>query len=387
VSEGRRERLTRSSFAIVANGFADGPAQALRDYLVSRGARTVTVFHPLTPEQGRRHLVTEYAEGAALRTRSPGTPFRAPLSFALDPLVPLSLPRVDVWFGFNPLACIRGLAARRFGRAERVVLWSVDFVPDRFGRGTLLTRLYDRLDRRCCRSADARVELTGMALAARNARHALRAGDARAHVVPMGAWLGRVPTVPEDGYERRTAVYLGHLVPRQGVTVLLDAIALLRDHNEDVSLQVIGGGADEEELRGKARALGLGTRVRFHGFVPELKAVERLLADASVGVAPYVPGQDTFTRWADPGKLKAYLAAGLPIVVTDVPPNAGELSLEAGAEVVPYDAASLAAAISRALASPETWRARRGAALAYVRRFDWELLLSDLLARLDLRLP
>jgi glycosyltransferase involved in cell wall biosynthesis len=104
-------------------------------------------------------------------------------------------------------------------------------------------------------------------------------------------------------------------------------------------------------------------------------------------VAPYVPGQDTFTRWADPGKLKAYLAAGLPIVVTDVPPNAGELAREAGGEVVPYDAASLAEAISRALASPEVWRARRQAALGYVRRFDWELLLSDLLAKLDLGLP
>src|SRR5262249_30980455 len=47
----------RVTFAIASNGFAEGPAQALRDYLVSRGARVVTIFHPLTPEQGRRHVI------------------------------------------------------------------------------------------------------------------------------------------------------------------------------------------------------------------------------------------------------------------------------------------------------------------------------------------
>src|SRR5207237_4712206 len=47
----------RMTYAIVSNGFADGPAQALRDYLVARGAHVVTVFHPLTPEQGTRHHI------------------------------------------------------------------------------------------------------------------------------------------------------------------------------------------------------------------------------------------------------------------------------------------------------------------------------------------
>ena len=37
--------------AIVSNGFADGPAQALRDYLVAHGAEVTTIFHPLTPDR------------------------------------------------------------------------------------------------------------------------------------------------------------------------------------------------------------------------------------------------------------------------------------------------------------------------------------------------
>jgi glycosyltransferase involved in cell wall biosynthesis len=373
-----------SSFAIVANGFGDGPAQALRDHLVAAGADVVTVQHPLTAEQGRRHLVTRHSGGRLVGSRTVSLPLRAPLSFALDPLVPLRTPRVDAWFGFNPLACARGLLARRLGRAPRAFLWSVDFVPDRFGAATVFTRVYDRLDRWCCLHADGRIELTVAAREGRNARHGLTGVAAQAHVLPMGAWLERVPTTTPALGARRV-VFLGHLVERMGVETVLDALAQLREAGELIEADVIGTGPLESELRSRAAALGLAHTVRFHGFVPEHREVERLLAQASVAVAPYAQQAGTFTRFADPGKLKAYVAAGLPTLLTDVPPNAGELAHEAGAELVTDDAAALAGAISRLLAAPEEWRRRREAALAYARRFDWAVLLPELLRDLGLQ--
>jgi glycosyltransferase involved in cell wall biosynthesis len=365
--------------AIVSNGFADGPAQALRDYLVARDVRVVTIFHPLTPEQGTRHRITVYDNGMQVRERSVRLPLKPPASFALDPFVPLLPPHVDAWFGFNPLACARGLVARRQRRARQVVLWSVDFVPDRFGSATLPTRIYDRLDRLSCMRADARVELSETARSARDRRHDLPPGSAPAFVVPMGAWIDRVPTTPPDGFRRRRVVFLGHLVERQGVGTLLAALSTL----DDVAADVIGTGPLEQELREQAERVSLD--VTFHGYVADHREVEQLLSRSSVAVAPYAQTVETFTRYADPGKLKAYLAAGLPVVLTDVPPNARELESEAGAEVVADDPAALAAAIARALASPAAWQARRESALAYARRFDWNALLGNLLAELDLR--
>ena len=350
--------------AIASNGFADGPAQALRDYLVARGAEVTTIFHPLTAEQGTAHLIARYAGGEQVAERSVRLPLRPPASFVVDPFVPLLPQRVDVWFGFNPLACARGLAAR----ADRVVLWSVDFVPDRFGRRTFATRIYDRLDRLCCRRADARVELTEAARDARNSRHGL--GDAPAHIVPMGAWLDRVPTTSDASFERGHVVFLGHLVERQGVATLLDALG-------DRPGDVIGTGPLEDELRAR------GGNVTFHGYVADHREVERLLSGGAVAVAPYRQTEDSFTRYADPGKLKAYLAAGLPIVLTDVPPNARDLERDAGAEVVADDSAAIRAAVERLLASRSEWTGRREAALAYARRFDWNILFGDLLAKLD----
>ena len=113
--------------------------------------------------------------------------------------------------------------------------------------------------------------------------------------------------------------------------------------------------------------------------------MERLLAEGSVAAAPYLAAESTFTRWADPGKLKAYLAAGLPIVLTDVPPNAHELSREAGAEIVGQTPDELAAGSSASSPRPEAWRERRDRALAYARRFDWPNLFSELFVGLGFR--
>lgn len=341
----------------------------------------VTIFHPLSAHEGTRHVITTYAGGTRVDERSVRLPLRPPLSYPVDPLVPLLPPRVDGWFGFNPLACARGLVARRLGRARRLVLWSVDFTPDRFGSGGLMTRLYDRLDRLCCLRADGRVELSEAARDARNRRHRLTGGAASAQVVPMGSWLDRVPSTSPDGFRRRRVVFLGHLVPGKGVELLLDALALL---GEDVAGDIVGTGPLEGELRERAQGLGLQDRVRLHGFVADHRDVERILAQSSLAVAPYAPVEGTFTRYADPGKLKAYLAAGLPIVLTDVPPNAHELAREAGAEIADYGATAIADAISRGLASSERWQERREAALAYVRRFDWNVLLADVLRKLGL---
>jgi glycosyltransferase involved in cell wall biosynthesis len=342
----------------------------------------VTIFHPLTREQGTRHAVTRYASGRQLEERTRRLPLKAPLSYVLDPFVPFLPPRVDAWFGFNPLACTRGLVARSHRRARRVVLWSVDFVPDRFGAGTLPTRVYDRFDKLCCTRANARIELSEAAREARNQRHALTDEAAETHVVPMGAWLDRVETTPPDGLARRHVVFLGHLVARQGVETFLEALTILQSRGEGITAGIVGSGPLEASLRGRAKRLGLERTVTFHGFVADHREVEQLLADSSVAVAPYSP--NTFTRYADPGKLKAYLAAGLPIVLTDVPPNARTLARTAGAELVAYDAPAIATAISNALESPERWQKRRAAALEYVQQFDWDVLLTDLFRKLKL---
>lgn len=365
-----------STFAIAANGFAEGPAQALHDFLLEHGAaRVTTILHPLVREGDTRHVISVEEPGRDPRVRRISLPTRPPLTYPIDFFVPIRAPSADVWFGFNSLACARGLLARRTGRVDKTVYWCVDFVPDRFGSGAL-TSAYDRLDRLCCTRADARFELSQAALEGREARHGIPQAElAPARVVPMGAWLDRVPTTTANGHEARRAVFLGHLVERQGVRLLPDAAKLLGD----VTFEVIGRGPLERELRDQA-----GGRIHFHGFIEDYRDVERILAGASVALAPYEPDPQSFSRFADPGKLKAYLAAGLPIVMTDVPPNATELAERGGAELVPYSVQALAQAVERLLDSPAEWQNRREAALTMAREFDWPAILGPALDSIGL---
>jgi glycosyltransferase involved in cell wall biosynthesis len=366
-----------STFMLVWNGVRDSPpAGPVRDFLLAHRARRVTtVVHPLEPEDGTVRAITSWEWGERIGERALRLPSRPPFTYALDPFVPLRPATVDCWIGFNNLAAARGLVHRRLGRAGRVLYWAVDFVPDRFGR-SVLTRIYDSIDAYCSRAVDLRVELSQAALEGRNHRHRLDGRAAPAAVAPVGAWTDRVPATPDDGWRTRRVLYLGHLVPRQGVTRLVEALALLRRRGTEFTAEIAGHGPLEEELRSRVGTLGLGDRVLFRGFLSG-RDLEQFLASGSVGVAPYDTGVNSFTRYADPSKLRAYAAAGLPIVLTDVPPNAHDLAANAGAEVVPYDAEALAAAIEHVLSSPSRWSARRAAALAYARRYDWNVILSN----------
>jgi glycosyltransferase involved in cell wall biosynthesis len=384
VSPGRFPRpIAASDFAIATNGVGDGPAQALREHLVRGGARrVVTISHPLAREGDARHEIRVDEPGRRPRVRRVALPCRPPYTYPLDLVVPAWPPAVDAWFGFNGLAAARGLGARAVGRAGRVVHWCVDFIPERFGPGAI-TAVYDLVDRLCCRRADLRVELSQAAAEGRDRRHGMPPGRlAPVAVVPMGAWLDRVPVTAPDAVAARRVVFLGHLVERQGVGTLIDAIAALARRGAGVQADIVGQGELEPTLRRRAAEADLTDAVHFHGFVPDHRDVERVLATGSVAVAPYATRNDSFTRFADPGKLKAYLAAGLPILTTSVPPNAGELAAHGGAEVVPDDAEAFADAIQRTLASPEGWARRREAALAMAARYDWPTLLDPMLERL-----
>jgi glycosyltransferase involved in cell wall biosynthesis len=372
--------VSESTFAVVANGYFDSPPVGpLTEHLLDRGVpRLTVVIHPLNTDGDPHHEIRHYERGELRRRRQLRLPTRPPYTYPLDLLVPPVVGRVDGWLAFNNLAAARGIAARRLGRAGRVLYWAIDFVPDRFGASPL-SRAYDALDRFACRHADARIDLSQPALEGREARLGLGPGDAPGAVLPIGAWVDRVPVADESAAARRKLVFSGHLVERQGVGMLLEALAELRRRGVAFEAAIGGRGPLEAQLREQADRLGLNGSVQFTGFFEDHRDVDRLLASSSIAVAPYDPSDGTFSQYADPGKLKSYLAAGLPIVMTGVPPNAGMLADRGAATVVPFDAVAMADALAGLLESEERWRAAHRAALDVAREFDWARVFDDAL--------
>ena len=74
------------------------------------------------------------------------------------------------------------------------------------------------------------------------------------------------------------------------------------------------------------------------------------------------------------------MAAGLPVVASDIPGYRAVLPPECGRLVPPGDAGALAAAL-RELLADDALRARLGGAgRRAVRRYDWDVVVDDVLA-------
>lgn len=362
---------------LASNGYADGNAEAIAHYLISKKIEMLCVVkHPLEKSPNPFHQLQIYEYGQLTVTRKWSPPCRPPLTYAFDLMIPplWRIPRADIWIGFGNLNTFRGLQAKFWGRVSHVIYDCVDFSPARFGK-SLLTWIYDAIDRFCCRKADMIWPISDASHAARMEKYQFMK-SAPVFTVPMGAWLARLPKASRVVLAEPRIVFLGHLIEKQGIQAVLDGFPLVKKAIPNASFHIIGGGPFADELKLKVNERGLSLDVTFHGFIKDHREVESVLAGGAVAVATYIPEQADFTKFADPGKLKAYLAAGLPIVLTDVSPNAREIAEVAGGELVSYEPESIANKIITILSDPETWAQRNTAALTYVQQFDWNVILD-----------
>jgi glycosyltransferase involved in cell wall biosynthesis len=178
---------------------------------------------------------------------------------------------------------------------------------------------------------------------------------------------GPKPPVPGP---RPIVAYAGHLYAWKGVDVLLDALAQL----EEVRGWIVGGLESEPDLarlRDRAADLGVLDRVTFTGLVRPAAVAGHLRA-ADVLVLPN-PASAISTRFTSPLKLFEYMAAGRPIVASDLPAITEVLRHEKNALLVaPGDPAALAAAVRRLLNDHALADRLAQAALVDAGEYSWD---------------
>ena len=99
-------------------------------------------------------------------------------------------------------------------------------------------------------------------------------------IIPFGATVepaAELPSPPRDPAAPFELLFVGRLVERKGVHLLLDALAALPPERR-VVLRVVGDGPERGRLEAQAQRLGLGGRAVFHGFVPQDELRARMAA-------------------------------------------------------------------------------------------------------------
>lgn len=171
-------------------------------------------------------------------------------------------------------------------------------------------------------------------------------------------------------------LFVGRLVKRKGVDVLLRAAKLL-ESDRRLHVRIVGGGPEADPLQGLARSLGLSS-VTFDGVV-DSQRIAQLFAECDALVLPAVVTETGDTEGLGVVLIEA-MGYGKPVIAS----SAGGIvdivaDEETGLLVPPNDPVALAGAISRAMDHPEPLAeiAKRGTEFAE-RRFGWEAIVRDL---------
>jgi glycosyltransferase involved in cell wall biosynthesis len=173
--------------------------------------------------------------------------------------------------------------------------------------------------------------------------------------VDLERFYPRTSRTPDGG---RTVITVTRLGSPKDTATLLRAVSAMKTA---VHLDIVGGGPERAALEALARRLGVGQRVRFLGVrddVPDLLARSDVfvLSSQSEGM---------------PTAIVEAMAAGVPVVATDVGGVAQVLNHgRAGRLVPPGDPSALAAAMDELFDNPSVASAFRRAGLETARRHD-----------------
>lgn len=119
-------------------------------------------------------------------------------------------------------------------------------------------------------------------------------------------WFNINVTSPEH------IIYCGSLYSWKGVDTLIKAMQYLPKEK----LMILGSGKNLEKLKELSETIGVSERIIFAGSVNHFQ-VPKYLAKAKIAVLPNINAKTSL--FSSPLKLFEYMAAGLPIVASDLP--------------------------------------------------------------------
>lgn len=379
VSLARSRILSGKSFVIVTHRFVISPGDEMLPYLRERNANVLYIMHSFADKTDR---ISSYVTSEPNLPESGGhsIDFKRlpePLVLVKNSLFNLfwvlrSKRKWDVYIGLDGLSSFSGLILRTLGRVREVVYWSTDFVPDKRFASGIMNAIYREVNKFCLKKCDFAWNLSPRMAEGRAKLLGWSSREfSKQIVVPMGVWSEKNGLIPLERVERHKLVFLGHLLEKQGVQLVLKAVPRIIEKIPDFQFLVIGTGPHEKVLKQMVSDLRIGKYVTFSGLIESHSEIDKLLSHCAIAAAPYDITKDTWTYWADPGKFKSYFAQSLPIILTPVSFNAKEIEQRKCGVLIRYDEDEFAKAVCNLMLNEELLREYRFNAYEYSRKFDW----------------
>jgi glycosyltransferase involved in cell wall biosynthesis len=286
----------------------------------------------------------------------------------------------DTYIGMDGLCVMFGRILKFFRKVKKVVFWSMDFVPENRFQGGWKNKIYHWINTSGYKGTDEMWDLSPRMLEAREKFLGIKKSDYKSHkVVPYGMWIDKVKTYSYDEIDPYTIVFMGHLLAKQGVQLILESLPDIVKLYPKIKFKIIGGGSYKDELEKIANDYGVMKYCHFLGKIDNIRDLEYEVAKSTIAVAPYIKKLDTWTYYADPGKIKTYIACGVPVLLTDIPWNAKDIEENKCGIIIKEDKHSILEAIKTLLQKDNNIKYRNNAK-QYARKFDY----ADIFNRLEL---
>jgi glycosyltransferase involved in cell wall biosynthesis len=163
-------------------------------------------------------------------------------------------------------------------------------------------------------------------------------------------------------------VYSGSVAHRNGLDLVVRAVALLADEFPSLRFRVIGDGPALESVVRLAEDLQVADRVEFRGLVRN-SLIPSLLSDATAGISPQRGG--VFGSLVFSMKVAEYIALGLPVICSGIATMRHYFSDDELLFFEPENAADLARAIRALLTNPAAAEERAARSRVKLNKLDW----------------
>ena len=128
--------------------------------------------------------------------------------------------------------------------------------------------------------------------------------------------------------KKNTIVYAGGLIHENGAQLLIPILKEITKTNKKIKLIIMGEGELKEKILNEAKVNSLKNNIRYYGYISDENRVLKIQSQCELGIAPYPNTNETRKKFGDVIKIRMYIASGIPIITTNVPPIYREIEKE-----------------------------------------------------------
>lgn len=369
--------LLANHFFFTDSGSVHGPANVICEYFRKKKKQYILLNYPLI--SGRKPFYEKYNK-RKVSNKDFGINITLPLpvkSFfeILNSIIVGVFFRPDIYIGVDPLNAVAGLFLKSLGIVKKTIFYSVDYTPTRF-ENSLLNSAYQVIDRFTAGFSD---EVWNVSTRIVELRVRQNIKGEKIKFLPNSPNFGACPRLPISRIDKNKIVMVTGLTHSPILSLVLESFRKASHKHPKLTMNIIGTGEYESELKVIVRSMRLSSKIKFLG---QLKNSEVLseVARCRLGLALY-PFSKKFSwiYYGDSKKTREYLACGVPVVMNDVVATSEDVERYGAGLVVKLKREDISAAIEKLLTNDPFWISCRKKAIDLARDYDFEKTLDSLL--------